>query len=345
MTPLVSIIVNCFNQGHYLERSVKSVLSQTFTELECLIVDDGSTDNTRQVAESLMAIDPRVKYYFKENGGLPAARNFGVKQAKGEWIQCLDADDWIHEDKTRFQLSYLRDDTPEDIVFYSDYERVFVDANDNIIEQQSNIIGSLTRDQLIQRLLIPDFLADSPHPSLQQCMLMKKSIFTKKIFPENFKALGDRYFALDIVLAGVTFIYTPIMGAYYTKHKGNRTNNWNYMKNYYIMFYETVCQEHENLREYCKIGIQFILDEAIMDKDRSKFEKLVKIAPTPIYLFNKKLKISNFASLNLVYFLRKMIPSFLLYEKYRGPRSKKIISIAERLLNVGKGWGNNTLSM
>ena len=205
MAPLVSIIVNCYNQAHYLERSVKSVLAQTLTDLECLIVDDGSTDNTRQVAENLMALDSRVRYCYKENGGLPAARNFGVQQAKGEWIQCLDADDWIHEDKTRFQLEHLKGWENQEIVFYCDYERVFIDADEKIVERQPNLIGNLNSEELIQRLLIPDFLAGSPHPALQQCMLMKRSIFEKCHFPEEMKALGDRYFGIDILVNGVTF--------------------------------------------------------------------------------------------------------------------------------------------
>ncbi|MDB9372413.1 glycosyltransferase family 2 protein [Nodularia sphaerocarpa] len=327
MTPLVSIIINCFNQGHYLERSVKSVLSQTFTDLECLIVDDGSTDNTREIAENLITIDKRVKYFFKENSGLPSSRNFGVQQAQGEWIQCLDSDDWIHEDKIKFQLSHLEQiQNSENIVFYSNYERVFIDAQENIVNTQENIIGLLNKDQLIQRLLIPDFLADSPHPCLQQAMLMNRNILSKTKFPEHLKALGDRYFAVDILKLGANFIYTPMVGAYYTKHKSNRTNNWNYMKNYYTIFYENITQTYPELNQNCQTGIEYLLEEAIREKDQDLFNRLIKIVPTPVYLFDKKIKTTNTASIKILNALRSIIPNFLLYEKYRGPRSKKLIS-------------------
>ncbi len=246
MTPLVSIIVTCFNQASYLERSVKSVLSQTFTDLECIIVDDGSSDNTQEVAQQLMSLDSRVSYFYKENGGVSSSRNFGFKQAKGNWIQFLDGDDWIHEDKIRFQLSYASESKEEDTAYYTDYERVFIDREGKITDRQENVVGSLTTEQLIQRLLIPDFLAKSPFPLLQQCLLMHRSIFQKKLFDERLKALQDRDFPLDLLLAGVNFIYTPMIGAYYTKHQFNRTNNWSYMKNYYIMFYETVCGKHRS---------------------------------------------------------------------------------------------------
>ncbi|MDJ0732735.1 MAG: glycosyltransferase family 2 protein [Nostocaceae cyanobacterium] len=336
MTPFVSIIVNCFNQGHYLKRSVKSVLSQKFSDIECLIVDDGSTDNTRQVAESLMVEDSRVKYFYKDNGGLPAARNFGVQQAKGEWIEFLDADDWIHEDKIRFQLSYLPgDNESENIVFYADYERVIIDADEQIADRQKNVIGSLGKEQLIQRLLIPDFLAETPHPALQQVMLMHKSIFNKTQFPESLKALGDRYFGIDILMKGANFIYTPIIGAYYTKHQSNRTNNWNYMKQYYISFYELIFNTYPELNKLCHTGLDFLLDEAIRDKEKENFERLFPIIPTPVRILNNGLQLNSKISIRIFNLIRLITPSFVLYEKYRGPRSRKIIDLLQKS-GIGK---------
>ncbi len=332
MAPLESIIVTCFNQASYLERSVKSVLGQTFTDLECLIVDDGSTDDTHQVAEQLIGLDSRVKYFHKENGGVSSARNFGIQHAQGEWIQCLDGDDWIDEDKIRFQLSYLNTITGEDIIFYSDYERVFIDSSQNIFKRELNIVGSLTKDQLVNRLLIPDFLAKSPFPLLQQCLLMHRSVFQKKMFDERFKALQDRDFPLDLLSLGVKFVYTPIVGAFYTKHQFNRTNNWSYMKNYYILLYETIYEKYKDLIPACQLGLNYLIKDTIKEKDKTNFERLVKIAQPPFYLLeNNKIQINHITLLKLVYFIRVMTPSFLLYEKYRGPRSKKLISMYLKL--------------
>ncbi len=331
MNILVSVIVNCFNQGHYLERAVKSVLSQTYSNIECLIVDDGSTDNTRQVAEDLMALDGRVKYFYKDNGGLPSARNFGVKKVQGEWIQCLDADDWIHEDKIRFQLSYLPEDSEyTNIVLYSDYERVIINANEQIMERQNNTIGFLNQEQFTQRLLVPDFLAGTPHPALQQAMLMHKSIFKHTSFPETLKALGDRYFAIDILRKDAKFIYTPIVGAYYTKHQTNRTNNWEYMKKYYISFYELVNKTYPELNKLCHTGLDFLLDEAIRDKEQDNYQRILRIIPTPARILNNSLQLNNKASIHIFNLIRLITPNFVLYEKYRGPRSQTIISIFKK---------------
>ncbi|QLE56567.1 glycosyltransferase family 2 protein [Nostoc sp. TCL26-01] len=338
MSSLVSIIINCFNQGHYLERSVKSVISQTYNNIECLIVDDGSTDNTRLVSEELTGIYPQVKYFFKENSGLPSSRNFGVRQAQGEWIQCLDADDWIHEDKIRLQLSYLAEVTDHDsVVLYADYERVYIDAQENIVNRQENIIGALATEQLIQRLLIPDFLTNSPHPCLQQAMLIHKNVLSKTQFPEYFKALGDRYFAVDILKAGANFVYTPMIGAYYTKHQSNRTNNWNYMRNYYVLFYETIAKNYPELNQFCRVGIEHLLEEAIREQDEDTFNRLIKIVTPPINLFDKKFKVNNKLTIQILNKIRQITPSFLLYEKYRGPRSKKIISLFTEKMKLLKG--------
>jgi len=341
MVPLVSIVVTCFNQAHYLEKSVNSVLKQTFSDWECLIVDDGSTDNTKEVAEQLMSVDSRVKYFSKENGGVSSARNFGFRQTQGEWVQFLDGDDWINEDKIRFQLTHIGQVNQANTVFYSDYERVYLDKQQNIRDRQLNIVGSLTREELIQRLLIPDFLANSPFPVLQQCLLLNRQVFQKKMFDESLKALQDRDFPLDLLMAGVDFVYTPIVGAFYTKHQTNRTNKWSYMKNYYVLFYETVYKRHPELLSLCEIGVDFIIKDTIREKDAQNFERLMKIVNSPVYFWDKRFKVDDPNLLKLIYRVRGVIPSFLIYEKYRGPRSEKIISLFSQLINLGKKSKNN----
>jgi glycosyltransferase involved in cell wall biosynthesis len=336
MTPLVSIVVTCFNQANYIEKSVKSVLSQTFSDIECIIVDDGSTDNTKEVATKLMNLDSRVSYYYKENGGVSSSRNFGFKKAQGKWIQFLDGDDWIHEDKIRFQLAHLNNLDVENTIFYTDYERVFIDKQKQIIDRQENIVGLLSKGQLIERLLIPDFLANSSFPLLQQCLLMSKSLQNKKLFDERLKALQDRDFMLDILLSDVNVVYTPMIGAYYTKHHSNRTNNWSYMKAYYILFYETVYSKHKELMCLCQTGIHFLIKEAIREKEKDNFIRLINMFVPPLYLLNKTIRINHAVLLKLIYNTRMIIPNFLIYEKYRGPRSQKIISILSKCMEILK---------
>jgi glycosyltransferase involved in cell wall biosynthesis len=92
-TPKVSIVVPCYNQAQYLDESLNSVLNQTFTQWECIIVNDGSSDDTETVAKQWEVKDPRFIYLYQENGGVSSARNVGIQKAKTAFILTLDADD------------------------------------------------------------------------------------------------------------------------------------------------------------------------------------------------------------------------------------------------------------
>lgn len=98
MRPKISVIVPCYNHAQYLDECLQSVLDQTYQAWECIIVNDGSPDNTEEVAKKWTEKDSRFKYLKKENGGLSSARNAGIETAGGEWILPLDADDLIHQD-------------------------------------------------------------------------------------------------------------------------------------------------------------------------------------------------------------------------------------------------------
>lgn len=106
MSALVSIIIPAYNYAAFLPECVQSLQAQSYAHWECLIVDDGSTDDTRQVAASFLQ-DPRIRYIYQENAGLSAARNTGLEAAKGDYIQFLDADDKIYPRKLEKQVSQL----------------------------------------------------------------------------------------------------------------------------------------------------------------------------------------------------------------------------------------------
>jgi glycosyltransferase involved in cell wall biosynthesis len=91
MRPVVSIVIPCYNQAHYLSDALHSVLGQTFTDWDVIIVNDGSTDNTAEIVSQFT--DPRIRYIYQENQGLGGARNSGIQAAQGEMIALLDSDD------------------------------------------------------------------------------------------------------------------------------------------------------------------------------------------------------------------------------------------------------------
>jgi glycosyltransferase involved in cell wall biosynthesis len=114
---LVSIIVPCYNQAQYLDEALQSVLVQTYQNWECIIVNDGSPDNTEVVAKKWIAKDSRFIYLHKENGGLSSARNAGITIAKGEFILPLDADDKIAPNYIELAVQSFQKDVSLKVVY------------------------------------------------------------------------------------------------------------------------------------------------------------------------------------------------------------------------------------
>ena len=112
--PLVSVIIPVYNCKLYLREALESVLSQTYSPIEIIVVDDGSTDGSVGVARSFGKL---VRYIGQPNGGIGAARNRGVEMAKGHFLAFLDADDLWMMDKLELQMTILSDQTDLDMVF------------------------------------------------------------------------------------------------------------------------------------------------------------------------------------------------------------------------------------
>jgi glycosyltransferase involved in cell wall biosynthesis len=115
--PLVSVIVPAYNYGHLIRETLDSLAAQTYGAWECVVVDDGSTDDTQAVVEAYAARDARVRYVRQANARQAAARNNGIRHSHGEYFQFLDADDFIEPRKFELQVEYLERHTEVDIVY------------------------------------------------------------------------------------------------------------------------------------------------------------------------------------------------------------------------------------
>lgn len=100
---LVSVIIPCYNQGTYLAKAIESIFAQSYQKFEIIVVDDGSTDQTKETARQY----PLVKYVYQSNQGVSAARNIGIKNSTGELVVFLDADDWLLPDALFININYL----------------------------------------------------------------------------------------------------------------------------------------------------------------------------------------------------------------------------------------------
>lgn len=95
--PKISVIVPVYNTEKSLHRSIDSILSQTFTDFELLLIDDGSKDSSGEICDEYAQKDSRVRVFHKENGGVSSARNLGLDNTQGEWVTFVDSDDWIEK--------------------------------------------------------------------------------------------------------------------------------------------------------------------------------------------------------------------------------------------------------
>lgn len=316
--PLVSVIIPTYNGSHYLKEAVASVLKQTHTNLECLIVDDGSTDDTRQVSDHLMSQDARVKYFYKQNGDVASARNFGIEHANGEWIQFLDQDDGLNPDKLRFQLSHLNGSEGDNVIFYSDYELVYEYEDDRPAKHKPVPLGSMTKEQLIERFcsLIGIQIA---------CLLLKKTVCLNTKFNEELRCTNDLKFQVDILMNGNNFVYTPISGLFHRRHQSNTSGNADVwppvMKNDIIRYLNILQEEYQSLQHLCQAGWVTLLKRSLRDADKEMFDKVLKNVQMPVNIDG--IKISKKFIIKLLYQLRPYTPSFkTILEYYRSIRKR-----------------------
>ena len=115
---MISIIIPLYNAARFIAETLQSVQAQTYTDWECIVVDDGSTDNGAEIVLGMAKADTRIRYVYQSNAGPSAARNHGLRLAKGDYIQFLDADDWFPPQRFERMLSaYMQ--TSEKVILYS----------------------------------------------------------------------------------------------------------------------------------------------------------------------------------------------------------------------------------
>ena len=125
--PKVSIIIPCYNQAEFLPQALRALQKQTLQDFECIIVDDGSTDTSAQIAEDFAKSDGRFRLIRKSNGGTATARNAGLRSATGEYAQFLDADDEL--DTRKLELQSAKMDAEGLDMCYTDYRHFHTDGH------------------------------------------------------------------------------------------------------------------------------------------------------------------------------------------------------------------------
>jgi glycosyltransferase involved in cell wall biosynthesis len=128
--PIVSIVIPVYNGSKYLKEAIDSALAQTYKNIEVIVVNDGSDDEgkTEKIA---MLYGNKIRYFYKENGGVSTALNLGIRKMKGEYFSWLSHDDVYYPNKIEAQIHYLRNNKDKNVVLYSDYD--FIDARSKLL--------------------------------------------------------------------------------------------------------------------------------------------------------------------------------------------------------------------
>lgn len=185
MKPLVTVITPSYNHGKYLENTVKSIINQTYKNIEYIIIDDGSTDNSHQIIKDLAKQYPQIKYVLhNDNKGL-LRMNEGVAMAKGEYITMLSSDDWFLPKKIEKQMNLFEKLDETYGVVYSGGYRYYEDT-DKMVEPLTNKL--MKRGNILKNLLSEPFFVYPITP------IIKKECFIKYPFSPGYASEGEAIF-------------------------------------------------------------------------------------------------------------------------------------------------------
>lgn len=167
--PLISVIVPVYNVEKYLPRCIDSILAQTFTGFELLLIDDGSKDKSGEICDEYARKDPRIRVFHKENGGVSSARNVGLDNARGEWIFFSDADDIL--ELAAFQLLISKAESNDVDLVMAGYRIHQDNALQKEIGHERNKL--LSRDEALAEMYQP---TDFPYQGYLWCKLFRGSV-------------------------------------------------------------------------------------------------------------------------------------------------------------------------
>ncbi|MBS4179142.1 glycosyltransferase [Lederbergia citrea] len=155
MFPRISLVVPIYKVEPYIHKCIDSILEQTFTDFELILVNDGSPDRCGEICDEYAKNDPRIKVIHKENGGLSSARNAGIDIAKGKYIGFIDSDDYI--DKKMYEILYKNVEEQQSDLVVCDVIKVNVDDNTAIKQSayKGYRINNFTNIQTLNKLYIP----------------------------------------------------------------------------------------------------------------------------------------------------------------------------------------------
>ena len=217
-SPQVSVIIPAYNVEPFIAQALGSVLSQTMTNLEVVVVDDGSTDNTGKIVEQVN--DNRIRMIHKENGGCASARNAGVQAARGPWISFLDGDDTWFSSKLERELAFLDRHAHADLVF----------SLALTTDETGKNLGIL-KSHPYRSFSFEDLLIENPVGNGSSVTVRAETLNHVGPFDESLPASSDSDMWLRIArIRPDNILCLPEILTSYRRRKAQTTGNWNRME-------------------------------------------------------------------------------------------------------------------
>lgn len=277
MDEKISVIVPVYNVEQYLERCVDSIINQTYKNLEIILVNDGSTDNSGQICDELAKKDDRIRVIHKKNGGVSEARNVGVKEISGEYIIFIDSDDYI--DKKMFSVLYSQIKLEAADVSVCGVMNIY--ENNNIPQARN------TNEYLIlnNEGFLREYLKGERIPGGIWNKLIKSSIAKSIKFPVGL-IYEDAYYHYELIKLARRYVITTEPLYNYYHREGSLTEGY-YKKRdlscieIYNKFYDYVVNNYSSNREEAFFRLSYsyfvILDKMLLQDDYKKIEEYKEI--------------------------------------------------------------------
>lgn len=255
----ISVVVPAFNAGATLDKTLQSVLRQTHADLEVLVIDDGSTDDTRAIAERHQKSDPRVRVLSQKNAGVAAARNLGWQNASADLIAFIDADDLWRSRNLELQLECLRRAGPRTGLIYSNY--LVIDREDRVA-----LPGRIHRFEgsVLEAILRSNFVGNGSSILVRRDVLKRCSGFDSTLREKNAQGCEDYLFYCRAA-ACCEFGVVPQSLVGYRIVQSNMSSDRNRTLRSWMLVYEEMLQRHPDRRATLENGLSFFAFQQVQN--------------------------------------------------------------------------------
>lgn len=275
MEDLISVIVPIYNVEKYIKKCIDSIVNQTYTNLEIILVDDGSTDQCGQVCDEYAKRDARIKVIHKENGGLSSSRNTGLEKMTGEFVCFIDSDDYIEKDMINFLLKDLKKNNSD------------ISSCGKIIEYYNKVENKNNTEEFVNnpKETLARMLTFNNFDNSFCDKLFKVELFKKEKFPIG-SYYEDMAIMYKIVNKAKLISHINFLGYHYIMRENSITNEKFSIKQIDMLRYAEECRDniiawHTDLKEeansFYNMNLTNVMLKIIKDTDRKKYKRELKV--------------------------------------------------------------------